>query len=173
MWRDGFCKAQINACVIDRSGPQLMSSDSNSPDLRDRYLAVLMLLEEFTSRIAVGGDVADLLVADATLDTPRGQIAGRDTIADLFQSMFETRRAERRISRHLNSNLTIRKLDSDRIEARSLMTAFAIEPASGMKGSLLVGDQIDIIISSSDGLMQFKSRKMVPQLTFDLAPAAA
>jgi hypothetical protein len=150
-----------------------MSSDSNSPDLRDRYLAVLMLLEEFTSRIAVGGSVADLLVADSTLDTPRGQIAGRDAIANLFQSMFETRRAEKRISRHLNSNLTIRKLDSDRIEARSLMTAFAIEPASGMKGSLLIGDQLDIIICSSDGLMQFESRKMVPQLTFDIAPAAA
>jgi len=148
-----------------------MSSDSTSPDLRDRYLAVLMLLEEFTSRIAVGGNVADLLVEDATLDTPRGKIAGRDTIANLFQSMFEARRAEKRISRHLNSNLTIRKLDSDRIEARSLMTAFAIEPASGMKGSLLIGDQLDIIISSSDGLMQFQSRKMVPQLTFDLAPA--
>jgi hypothetical protein len=148
-----------------------MSSDSISSELRDRYLAVLMLLEDFTSRIAVGGSVADLLVEDATLDTPRGQIAGRDAIANLFLSMFETRRAEKRISRHFNSNLTIRKLDSDRIEARSLMTAFAIEPASGMKGSLLVGDQIDIIISSSDGLMQFKSRKMLPQLTFDLAPA--
>jgi hypothetical protein len=130
-----------------------------------------MLLEEFTSRIAVGGNVADLLVEDATLDTPRGQIAGRETIANLFLSMFETRQGERRISRHFNSNLTIRKLDSERIEARSLMTAFAIEPASGMKGSLLVGDQVDVIISSSDGLMQFKSRKMIPQLTFDLAPA--
>jgi hypothetical protein len=149
-----------------------MPIDSISSDLRDRYLAVLMLLEEFTSRIAVGGSVADLLVEDATLDTPRGKIVGRDTIANLFQSMYETRRAENRISRHLNSNLTIRKLDFDRIEARSLMTAFAIEPASGMKGSLLIGDQLDIIIPSPDGLMQFKSRKMVPQLTFDLAPAA-
>jgi hypothetical protein len=53
------------------------------------------------------------------------------------------------------------------------MTAFAIEPGSGMKGSLLIGDQLYIIICSSDGLMQFKSRKMVPQLTFDIAPAAA
>jgi hypothetical protein len=148
-----------------------MSSNSISSDLRDRYLAVMMLLEEFTSRIAVGSNVADLLVEDATLDTPRGQIAGRDTIANLFLSMFQTRREEKRISRHFNSNLTIQTLDSDRIEARSLMTAFAIEPASGMKGSLLVGDQIDIIISSSDGLMQFQSRKMVPQLTFDLVPA--
>jgi hypothetical protein len=150
-----------------------MSIDSISSGLRDRYLAVLMLLDEFTSRIAVGGSVADLLVEDATLDTPRGKIVGRDTIANLFQSMYETRRAENRISRHLNSNLTIRKLDSDRIEARSLMTAFAIEPASGMKGSLLIGDQLDVIIPSPDGFMQFKSRKMVPQLTFDLAPAAA
>jgi hypothetical protein len=150
-----------------------MSSDPISSDVRDRYLAVLMLLEEFTSRIAVGDSVADLLVEDATLDTPRGQIAGRDTIANLFQSMYETRRAEKRISRHLNSNLTVRILDSNRIEARSLMTAFAIEPASGTKGSLLNGDQLDIIIPSPDGLMQFKSRKMVPQLTFDLAPAAA
>jgi hypothetical protein len=150
-----------------------MSSDSISSDLRDRYLAVLMLLEEFTSRIAVGGSVAELLVEDATLDTPRGKIVGRDNIGNLFQSMYETRRAENRISRHLNSNLTIRKLDSARIEARSLMTAFAIEPASGMKGSLLIGDQLDIIIPSPDGFMQFKSRKMVPQLTFDLAPAAA
>jgi hypothetical protein len=150
-----------------------MSSDSISSDLRDRYLAVLMLLEEFTSRIAVGGSVAELLVEDATLDTPHGKIVGRDAIANLFQSMYETRRAENRISRHLNSNLTIRKLDSARIEARSLMTAFAIEPASGMKGSLLIADQLDIIIPSPDGFMQFKSRKMVPQLSFDLAPAAA
>jgi hypothetical protein len=150
-----------------------MSSDSTSSDVRDRYLAILMLLEEFTSRVDAGRNVADLLIEDATLDTPRGQIAGRDTIANLFQSMFEARRTEKRISRHFNSNLTIRRLDSERIEARSLMTAFAIEPASGMKGSLLIGDQLDIIVSSSDGLMQFKSRKMAPQLTFDLAPAAA
>jgi len=130
-----------------------------------------MLLEEFTSRVGSGGSVADLLAEDAALDTPRGQIAGREAIAKLFQSMFETRRTEKRVSRHVNSNLTIRKLESNRIEARSVLTAFAIEPASGMKGSLLIGDQLDIIALSSDGHMQFKSRKMVPQLTFDLTPS--
>ncbi|HEY3654272.1 MAG TPA: nuclear transport factor 2 family protein [Steroidobacteraceae bacterium] len=140
--------------------------------LADRYLAVLMLLEEFTSRVNGGRSVADLLVEDATLATPRGQIAGRDAIANLFQSTFEARRANERVSRHFNSNLTIRSLDSDWIEARSLLTALAIDPTLGAKGSLLIGDQLDIIIPSSDGLMQFKSRKMVPQLNFELAPSA-
>jgi SnoaL-like domain len=139
--------------------------------LADRYLAVLMLLEEFTSRVDGGRSVADLLVEDATLDTPRGQIAGRDAIAGLFQSTFEARRANERVSRHFNSNLTIRSLDSDWIEARSLLTAFAIDPTLGAKGSLLIGDQLDIIIPSSDGLMQFKSRKLAPQLNFELAPS--
>jgi hypothetical protein len=141
--------------------------------LRDRYLAILMLLEEFTSRVDGGHNIADLLVEDATLDTPRGQIVGRDAIAGLFRSTFEARRANERVSRHFNSNLTIRSLDSDWIEARSLLTAFAIDPASGMKGSLLIGDQLDIIIPSPDGLMQFKSRKMVPQLNFDLVPSGS
>lgn len=139
--------------------------------LADRYLAVLMLLEEFTSRVDGGRSVADLLAEDATLATPRGQIAGRDAIANLFQSTFEARRANERVSRHFNSNLTIRSLDSDWIEARSLLTALAIDPTLGAKGSLLIGDQLDIIIPSSDGLMQFKSRKMVPQLNFELAPS--
>ncbi|MEA3140999.1 MAG: hypothetical protein QOK23_3168, partial [Gammaproteobacteria bacterium] len=81
------------------------------------------------------------------------------------------RRANERVSRHFNSNLTIRSLDSDWIEARSLLTAFAIDPTLGAKGSLLIGDQLDIIIPSSDGLMQFNSRKLVPQLNFELAPS--
>ncbi len=148
-----------------------MSTASPLPaSLRLRLLATAFL-EEFTRRVDQGESVADMFDENAVFASPRGEIVGPAAISDLFRSLSEARRKAGRRQRHFISNVAIRELGDGRLEARSMLVAYAIEPDSDGTGSMLIGDQTDILIEDGNGGMRFLRRGMTPAMHFNLPPA--
>jgi hypothetical protein len=147
-----------------------MSSPLSSSELRDLRMAMSDLLSEFTSRVDHGEALGELFHEDAILRTPRGEIHGRDAIASLFSTSFESRRASGHFSRHSSLDVRARALGSGRFEVRSMLVAFAINEAASGAGSLLIGDQIDVVELRADGAYRFAVRQLSPALEFSLLP---
>jgi hypothetical protein len=133
-------------------------------------MAMSDLLSEFTSRVDCGDAVGELFHEDAILRTPRGEVRGRGAIAGLFSTSFESRRASGHFSRHSSLDVRARALGGGRFEVRSMLVAFAINEAASGAGSLLVGDQIDVVELGADGAYRFALRNLTPVLEFSLLP---
>jgi hypothetical protein len=131
------------------------------------------LIAEFTSRVDRGESVAELLQADAVIRTPRGETQGRDTIAALFASVFESRRQSGHVARHTSLNVHVREVTTGRFEVHSLLLAFSLAAPNKADGSLLIGDQIDIVARDADGEYRFAARTLRPALEFTLVPKAS
>jgi hypothetical protein len=131
------------------------------------------LIAEFTARVDRGESVADLLHPDAVIRTPRGETRGRDTIAALFASVFESRRQSGHVARHTSLNVYVREVTTGRFEVHSLLLAFSIAAANKTDGSLLIGDQIDIVAREANGAYRFVARTLTPALEFSLVPKAS
>jgi hypothetical protein len=147
-----------------------MPSPSSSSELRDLRMAMSDLLSEFTSRVDCGESVGELFHEDAILRTPRGEVHGRDAIANLFSTSFESRRTAGHFSRHSSLDVRARALGNGRFEVRSMLVAFAINEAASGAGSLLIGDQIDVVELRADGAYRFAGRQLTPVLEFSLLP---
>lgn len=131
---------------------------------------ILALLSEFTFRIDHGISVGDLFDEDAILVTPRGEVRGRQVIAELFASLHAQRAAESHRSRHGNLDVRIGKVSEGRFEVHCLLMAFSL-PASSA-GSLLIGDQVDVVRRDDDGIYRFMKRALHPTLQYSLVPAS-
>ena len=132
---------------------------------------ILALVSEFTFRIDHGIPVGDLFEEKAILVTPRGEVRGRPAIAELFASLNAQRAAESHRSRHGNLDVRISKVSEGRFEVHCLLMAFSL-PASST-GSLLIGDQVDIVRRDEDGIYRFVKRAMQPALQYALVPASS
>lgn len=128
------------------------------------------LLVEFTSRIDCGEPIGDLFQENALLHTPRGETRGRGAIANLFATVFESRRRSGHVSRHSALDVRVRAIGSNRFEVRSLLLAFAVNGTENGTGSLMIGDQIDVVELEIDGVYRFAERKLSPALEFLLIP---
>jgi len=128
------------------------------------------LLVEFTFRIDCGEPIGDLFQENALLHTPRGETRGRGAIAELFAAVFESRRRAGNVSRHSALDVRVRAINSNRFEVRSLLLAFAVNGTQDGTGSLLIGDQIDVVELETDGVYRFAERKLSPALEFSLTP---
>jgi hypothetical protein len=128
------------------------------------------LLVEFTSRIDCGETIGDLFQENALLHTPRGETRGRGAIAELFAAVFESRRRSGHVSRHSALDARVRSIGSNRFEVRSLLLAFAVNGMENGTGSLMIGDQIDVVELEADGVYRFAERKLSPALEFMLTP---
>jgi hypothetical protein len=128
------------------------------------------LLTEFTSRIDCGQPIGELFQENALLHTPRGETRGRGAIAELFVTVFDSRRRSGHVSRHSALDVRVRAIGSNRFEVRSLLLAFAVNGTQNGTGSLLIGDQIDVVELESDGAYRFAERKLSPALEFSLTP---
>jgi hypothetical protein len=149
-----------------------MPGQTSPSESAARQADLTALLAEFTARVDRGESVADLLQADAVIRTPRGETRGRDTIAALFASVFETRRQSGHAARHTSLNVHVRAVTAGRFEVRSLLLAFSLAAPDKGEGSLLIGDQIDIVALEADGEYRFAARTLTPALEFSLVPKA-
>ncbi|HEY2402869.1 MAG TPA: hypothetical protein VGI23_21130 [Steroidobacteraceae bacterium] len=147
-----------------------MASPSLPPESRDLRTALSALLTELTHRIDCGEPVGELFQEGALLRTPRGDTRGRGPIAELFATSFASRRRSGHISRHSSLDMHVRAIANNRFEVRSLLLAFAMNPADPAGGTLLIGDQIDVVELESDGAYRFVERQLVPALEFSLTP---
>lgn len=128
------------------------------------------LLVEFTSRIDCGEPIGELFQENALLHTPRGETRGRVAIAELFAAVFDSRRQSGHVSRHSALDVRVREIGTNRFEVRSLLLAFAVNGMQSGTGSLLIGDQIDVVELEADGAYRFAERKLSPALEFSLTP---
>ena len=128
------------------------------------------LLAEFTSRIDCGEPIGELFQENALLHTPRGETRGRGAIAELFAAVFDARRRSGHVSRHSALDVRVRAIDSNRFEVRSLLLAFAVNGTHNGTGSLMIGDQLDVVELDADGAYRFAERKLSPALEFSLTP---
>jgi hypothetical protein len=145
---------------------------SASPESAKLLADMSALLAEFTARVDCGESVADLLQKDALLKTPRGETRGRDAIATLFSAVFERRKKSEQIARHSSLNLHVRLMSANCIEVRSLLMAFSLPEVKDGLGSLLIGDQVDIVALEPDGDYKFAARTLTPALEFSVVPKA-
>jgi hypothetical protein len=127
------------------------------------------LLTEFTSRMESGESIGDLLQENASLHTPRGEVRGRTEIAKLFLTLFESRQRSGQVARHSSLDVRARELSDNRFEVGSLLIAFSLSGVETEGGSLLIGDQIDIVELDFDGVYRFAARKLTPALEFSLS----
>jgi hypothetical protein len=139
-------------------------------DLTQLRAAMSALLTEFTSRLDCGEPIGDLLQEEALLRTPRGETRGRGAIAGLFAAAFDSRRRSGHVSRHSCLDVRVRAIGNDRFEVRSLLLAFALGGGQNAAGSLMIGDQIDIVALEADGEYRFTERSLAPALEFSLSP---
>jgi hypothetical protein len=133
-------------------------------------MAMSSLLVEFTYRIDCGEPIGELFQENALLHTPRGETRGRGAIAELFAGVFESRRRSGHVSRHSALDVHVRAIGSNRFEVRSLLLAFAVSGTQNGTGSLMIGDQIDVVELEADGAYRFAERKLAPALEFSLTP---
>jgi hypothetical protein len=115
-----------------------------------------------------GEPIDDLLQENASLQTPRGEVRGRSEIAKLFLTLFESRQRAGQVSRHSSLDVRARELGDNRFEVRSLLIAFSLSGVEAEGGSLLIGDQIDIVELDFDGVYRFAERRLTPALEFSL-----
>jgi hypothetical protein len=134
-------------------------------------MAMSTLLVEFTYRIDCGEPIGELFQENALLHTPRGETRGRRAIAELFAAVFDSRRKSGHVSRHSALDVRVRAIGNNRFEVRSLLLAFAVNGAAqNATGSLMIGDQIDVVELEGDGAHRFAERKLSPALEFSLTP---
>jgi hypothetical protein len=145
-----------------------MASSSPKPSPPELRSAASALLTEFTSRMESGEPIGDLLQENASLHTPRGEVRGRSEIAKLFLTLFESRQRAGQVARHSSLDVRVRELGDNRFEVRSLLIAFSLSGVEAEGGSLLIGDQIDIVELDSDAIYRFAARKLTPALEFSL-----
>jgi hypothetical protein len=145
-----------------------MTSSSPQSSPHELRSAMSALLTEFTSRMDCGEAIDDLLHENASLHTPRGEIRGRAEIGKLFTNLFESRRRSGQVSRHSSLDVRARVISPNLIEVRSILIAFSMSGVKGEGGSLLVGDQVDMVELGADGAYRILERKLSPALEFDL-----
>jgi hypothetical protein len=145
-----------------------MASPSLPSETRDLRAAIAALLSELTFRIDGGEPVGELFQEGALLRTPRGETRGRGAITELFARSFASRQHSGHISRHGSLDVHVRALGSNRFEVHSVLLAFAMNAAEAGSGSLLVGDQVDVVELESDGVFRFAERALAPALEFSL-----
>jgi hypothetical protein len=150
-----------------------MTEQAISLESGNQQVELTALIAEFTARVDRGESVADLLQADAVIRTPRGETQGRDSIAALFDSVFESRRQSGHVARHTSLNVQVREVATGRFEVHSLLLAFSLAAPNKAEGSLLIGDQIDIVAREADGEYRFAARTLTPALEFTLVPKAS
>jgi hypothetical protein len=133
------------------------------------YPAVLHLLATFSARIDRGEGVADLFHEDAVFVTPKGAVRTCGAIATLFETRAAQQAAGGRLDRHIFTNLIVEERSDGSFDVRSILLALAMEPGAA-QGSMLVGDQSDIVKAGQDGALKFSQRELVPALHFALSP---
>jgi hypothetical protein len=147
-----------------------MRANLSAQDLPDVRNAIQALMADFQGRMEHGESVGDLFHEQAVLFTPRGELRGRDTIVGQLTSLAQARRQSGRVARHAVLDLQVTKIAEGRYEARSLLLAFAADTSVVTGGSMMIADQVDVVVSSGDGIFRFSERKVTPALEFLLTP---
>jgi hypothetical protein len=135
------------------------------------YPKILRLLATFSARIDRGEGVADLFHEDAIFITPKGAVQSCDAIATLFDTRAAQQAQEGRLGRHIVTNVMVEMRSDGGFDVQSLLLALAMDPGAG-QGSMLVGNQSDIVTAAGDGTLKFSQRELVPALHFALKPIA-
>lgn len=128
------------------------------------------LLEDFAAHVDTGANVSAMFSDDAVFTTPRGEIRGAEAIAQLFAANARQRASAGRISRHFVHSVSVAESDNGALNVRSTLVAIASDPSQNGAGSMLVGDQTDVLVRAPDGALKFSRREMTPVMEFALAP---
>lgn len=136
----------------------------------ERRAEATALLELFAARIDVGESVGDLFVSEAVFVTPRGDVCGSHAIDTLFSTLAQRKRETGRISRHFISGIRLSPRDDGTLEVQSALLAFSTERDHASAGSMLIGDQLDILAGSPSLGLKFLRRQMTPLMEFSLRP---
>lgn len=114
------------------------------------------LLHAFSWRVdnGAGDRVAELFTEQATVVTPRFQLAGR---AEIHAWFSERARVAGRTARHINTNLCFEEAgDRLRVNGYSLVT---MQPAPGEDAQVAIGSTTDEIVFE-DGKPLFAARRL-------------
>jgi len=118
------------------------------------------LLTEFCWRVDnwEGERIAELFTADATIDTPHFNLAGREQIHDWFAA--RANKAGNRLSRHFWTNLRITSEGNNRYLAQAnAMTLVGTQPTPCLSTRIAAGMSTDRIVVD-DGKVLFASRTL-------------
>jgi SnoaL-like domain len=147
-----------------------MVPTAHSPLLADDRTAIEALLTEFYWRLdhPASGTVADLVIPDGTIVTPRFQLAGHAAIAQWFAGRPQ------RTTRHSWSNLRLaRSADGEVVVDAYLITAAA--PTSTESGGVevMISETNDRVVRDDSGVWRFASRRLTTVFEGRLVPGKA
>lgn len=128
--------------------------------LQDR-ISIEAILTEFGWLVDHGkaDQVADLFTEKGVIKTPMFTLNGKEEIARQFG---ERAKDTSRLSRHIWTNLRLKKIDDNQIRAQMAVQTYVANGEPPMKpDSLVVGDSLDLLELCDDGVWRFQERQLV------------
>ena len=127
--------------------------------LHEAWFAIHQLIAEFAYSVDIGNgrNTAELFTNDGWYESDTGRSTGRDAIRKAYST-----RAERgpRTSRHIFTNVRIKKCDDNRYEGTSLLLLFAEDGQNPSNAEpMLVADVVDEYVVE-DGSALLASRRL-------------